>query len=62
VALPDDADAEAIQFEVYEVGKSHGFDNLRDWFRALYETLLGRSRGRGWAASSRSTGLRAPGG
>jgi hypothetical protein len=45
VALPDDADAEAIQFEVYEVGKSHGFDNLRDWFRALYETLLGSEQG-----------------
>ena len=31
-ALPADADAEAIQHEVYEVGKRHGFANLRDWF------------------------------
>jgi lysyl-tRNA synthetase, class I len=44
-ALPADADAEAIQFEVYEVGKAHGFEPLRDWFKALYETLLGTSQG-----------------
>ncbi|MEA3041333.1 MAG: lysyl-tRNA synthetase, class, partial [Sphingomonadales bacterium] len=44
-ALPAEADAEAIQFEVYEVGKAHGFEPLRDWFRALYETLLGTSQG-----------------
>jgi lysyl-tRNA synthetase class 1 len=44
-ALPDDADAEAIQTEVYEVGKAAGFENLRDWFRALYEVLLGTSQG-----------------
>jgi len=44
-ALPEDADAEAIQFEVYEVGKAHPFESLRDWFRAQYETLLGTSQG-----------------
>jgi lysyl-tRNA synthetase class 1 len=44
-ALPADADAEAIQYEVYEVGKAHRFEPLRDWFRALYETLLGTSQG-----------------
>ncbi|HEX2763920.1 MAG TPA: lysine--tRNA ligase [Allosphingosinicella sp.] len=44
-ALPEDASAEQIQTEVYEVGKAGGFDNLRDWFRALYETLLGTSQG-----------------
>jgi lysyl-tRNA synthetase class 1 len=44
-ALPEDADAETIQNEVYEVGKAHPFDSLRDWFRALYETLLGTSQG-----------------
>ena len=43
--LPDDADAEAIQFEVYETGKAMAFENLRDWFKALYETLLGSSQG-----------------
>ncbi len=44
-AMPADATAEAIQYEVYEVGKRHGFANLRDWFGALYETLLGQSQG-----------------
>jgi lysyl-tRNA synthetase class 1 len=44
-ALPADADAEAIQFEVYECGKAHPFESLRDWFKALYETLLGTSQG-----------------
>jgi len=39
------ADAQALQNEVYEIGKRHGFDNLRDWFRAIYETLLGQSAG-----------------
>ncbi len=44
-ALPEGADAEAIQTEVYEVGKAHPFESLRDWFRALYETLLGTGQG-----------------
>lgn len=44
-ALPADADGEAIQSEVYAVGKDHGFEPLRDWFRALYEVLLGQSQG-----------------
>jgi lysyl-tRNA synthetase class 1 len=43
--LGSDASAEDIQNEVYEVGKAAGFDNLRDWFKALYETLLGTSQG-----------------
>jgi lysyl-tRNA synthetase, class I len=39
-------DADAIQNEVYEVGKAHfGKEALRDWFKALYETLLGSSQG-----------------
>ena len=44
-ALPGDATAEAIQNEVYEVGKRHDFADLRAWFRALYEILLGRTEG-----------------
>ena len=39
------ADAEAIQYEVYEVGKAHGFEPLRAWFQGLYEVLLGSSQG-----------------
>ena len=44
-ALPADAPAEDIQNLVFEVGKAHAFENLRDWFKALYETLLGTSQG-----------------
>ncbi|WP_294394591.1 lysine--tRNA ligase [uncultured Sphingomonas sp.] len=43
-----DADdlAAAAQNEVYEVGKLHyGQERLRDWFKALYETLLGSEQG-----------------
>ena len=45
-ALPADiTDAEAIQNEVYAVGKEHGFEPLRDWFKALYEVLFGQEQG-----------------
>lgn len=37
--------AEDMQTIVYDVGKAHDFENLRDWFGALYETLLGQSQG-----------------
>ena len=44
-ALPAHATAEDIQNIVYEIGKTGGFAELRDWFKALYETLLGSSQG-----------------
>ncbi|MEX2452214.1 MAG: lysine--tRNA ligase [Rhodospirillales bacterium] len=44
-ALPTDATAEDIQTQVYEVGKRHPFEDLRAWFQALYEILLGQSQG-----------------
>jgi lysyl-tRNA synthetase class 1 len=44
-ALPPGADAEAIQNEVFEVGKAAGFEPLRAWFGALYEVLLGQTTG-----------------
>ena len=45
-ALAEDAAAEDIQTLVYDVGKAtFGPDRLRDWFRVLYETLLGTSQG-----------------
>ena len=42
---PNTTDAETIQTEIYEIGKRHGFANLRDWFKALYEVLLGQEQG-----------------
>ncbi len=44
-AMPPDATAEVIQSEVYEVGKRHPFADLKAWFRALYEILLGQTQG-----------------
>jgi lysyl-tRNA synthetase class 1 len=38
-------DPEALQAVVFAVGNEHGFVPLRDWFRALYEVLLGASEG-----------------
>jgi lysyl-tRNA synthetase, class I len=45
--LGDGAEAEAIQTAVYEIGKdeAYGFASLREWFRALYEILLGSEQG-----------------
>ena len=44
-AMPDGASAEEFQTEVYEVGKRYDFESLRQWFKALYECLLGQSQG-----------------
>jgi lysyl-tRNA synthetase class 1 len=46
-ATAEGASAEDLQTEVYEIGKREefAFDSLRDWFKALYETLLGSSQG-----------------
>jgi lysyl-tRNA synthetase, class I len=44
-SISEASTAEDIQNIVYEIGKSGGFENLRDWFKALYETLLGSSAG-----------------
>jgi len=39
------AEPEELQSMVFAVGKEHGFEPLREWFRALYEVLLGASQG-----------------
>ncbi len=42
-----DISAEDLQTKVYEIGKAeqYGFENLRDWFAALYQILLGADQG-----------------
>jgi len=42
---PAGADGEALQNLVYEVGKRHAFTDLRAFFQALYEILLGQTQG-----------------
>ena len=44
-AMPADASGEDIQTQVYEAGKAHPYENLRDWFKALYQILLGQEQG-----------------
>lgn len=46
-AAAPDTSAEDLQTMVYEIGKREEFrfESLRDWFRALYETLLGSEQG-----------------
>ncbi len=46
-ALPAHPTAEDIQNIVYTIGKdeAYGFAELRDWFKALYQTLLGADQG-----------------
>lgn len=41
----DFTDGDFLQSIVFAVGKNHEFDNLRDWFKALYEVCLGQSQG-----------------
>ena len=43
--LPETADAETIQTEIYQIGKDYKFDNLRDWFKLIYQVLFGKSDG-----------------
>ena len=38
-------DGEKVQFEIYEIGKRHEFEPLRDWFKAIYEVVIGQSQG-----------------
>ncbi|KPA21529.1 Lysine--tRNA ligase [Shimia sp. SK013] len=42
---PDFSDEEFLQSIVFAVGKIHNFEPLRDWFKAIYEVLLGASQG-----------------
>lgn len=43
--ISENASAEDIQAIVYDVGKTHAFSELRAWFGAIYEVLLGQKEG-----------------
>jgi lysyl-tRNA synthetase class 1 len=45
LSATDASDAETLQTLVYDVGKAHAFTNLRDWFKGIYEVVLGASEG-----------------
>ena len=37
--------SEEIQTQIYEIGKRHNFVNLRDYFKLVYQVLLGQEKG-----------------
>ena len=41
----NDSESEDIQTEIYSIGKALEYENLRDWFKGIYETLLGQEQG-----------------
>ena len=43
--MPEDAEASELQTIVFSVGKEQQYENLREWFSALYEILLGQKEG-----------------
>ncbi|MFM7621813.1 MAG: lysine--tRNA ligase, partial [Alphaproteobacteria bacterium] len=45
LASPADTNAEGYQSLVYAVGRDFGYDPMRDWFKAIYEVLLGEEQG-----------------
>ena len=44
-ALDTTSSDEIIQTEIFTVGKEAGYENLREWFQALYQILLGQDQG-----------------
>ena len=40
-----DHSAEDIQTMLYEVGKKHKFENLKDFFKLVYQVLFGQEQG-----------------
>jgi lysyl-tRNA synthetase class 1 len=43
--MAEERNQETVQNAIYEIGKSHGFEPLRDWFKAIYEVALGQEQG-----------------
>ena len=43
--INNDSTAEDIQTLLYEVGKKYQFDNLKDFFKLVYQVLLGQEKG-----------------
>ena len=43
--IGENADPEVYQTEIYQVGKDYKFENLRDWFKLIYQVLFGKDDG-----------------
>ena len=45
IEINPESSAEIIQTEIYEIGKKYNFDNLREFFKLIYQVLLGQEQG-----------------
>ena len=45
LTIDPNSSSESIQTEIYEIGKKNNFDNLRDFFKLIYQVLLGQEQG-----------------
>ena len=45
IKIDQNLSSENIQTEIYEIGKKNNFDNLRDFFKLVYQVLLGQEQG-----------------
>jgi lysyl-tRNA synthetase, class I len=43
--ISNEIEAERVQEKLYEIGTNAGYENLRDYFKDLYQILLGQSEG-----------------
>ena len=43
--ISSDSSSEDIQTLLYEVGKKYKFENLKDFFKLVYQVLLGQEQG-----------------
>ena len=43
--IDHESSSEKIQTEIYEIGKKNEFENLRDFFKLIYQVLLGQEQG-----------------
>jgi len=56
-SLADDASSEEVQSAVFAAGRDH-YEQLRDWFSCLYQTMLGQEQGPRMGSFFRLYGLK----
>jgi len=44
-AMPETQDVDALQTTVFDAGKAVDYENLRQWFKGIYEVCFGQSEG-----------------
>jgi lysyl-tRNA synthetase class 1 len=45
INIDNESSSEIIQTEIYEIGKKYKFENLREFFKLIYQVLLGQEQG-----------------